>query len=164
MAQLSSERKKKKKLQTKLQFFFLMWNTRKMTNILDGSVFNGAYTKSSFFICNFFFLESRLRDSRKRNNHLIASLWKSPQMAIMNSPGLQGKWSYLGKKEIATWGFSPLGKIIPGSLIEWKLPNKLFMDFTISELYKRDSISWIACQGINLHDISTWSKHKEVCS
>lgn len=44
------------------------------------------------------------------------------------------------EKEIATWGFSPLGKIRPGSLIEWKLPNKLFMDFTISELYKRDSI------------------------
>lgn len=46
--------KKRKKLQTKLQFVSDV-NIRKMTNILDGSVFNGAYTKPSSFICNFFF-------------------------------------------------------------------------------------------------------------
>ena len=55
-------------------------------------------------------------------------------------PGIARQVELLGK-EIKTWGFGPLGKIIRGSLIEWKLPNKLFMDFTISELYKRDSIS-----------------------
>lgn len=88
----------------------------------------------------FFFLESLLRDSRKRNNHLINKSVKVTADGNYEFPGIARQVELLGK-EIATWDFSPLGKIIPGSLIEWKLPNKLFMDFTISELYKRDSIS-----------------------
>lgn len=120
-----------------------MWNIRKITNIPDGSVFNEAYTKQSSFIykfCLYIYSGVAAKRFKKEKQPFNNKSVKVTADGNHEFPRTARQVELLGK-EITTWGFNPLGKIIPGSLIEWKLPNKLFMDFTISELYKRDSIS-----------------------
>lgn len=81
-----------------------------MTNILDGSVFNGAYTKPSPFICNFFFPGVTAKRFKKEKQPFNSKSVKVTTDGNHEFPRIARQVELLGKERNSNMGFQSLGK------------------------------------------------------